>query len=324
LRGEQEFLFSAMTTCYVNIWGPSKSLKSTHSLAEFKDEFVGGYHDGTTYLSEAFCIILRCVKKDFSIILRLVKLAFLEGSMNNTQISRVSSCIAMTTHACLIRMGKHLKAGGTALEGDGFECIKACDTLVGMGEHLKSSMSSHELMSELVQVVEANGGTADASLFCGRNRDRVASAAEILRSLTIVQGVMVSINSDWWDWEGAKPPQARYKGRIVKWHSKDQGTEQLSISWEFGMVSGIMQQGYAPPEKADLSKASVRGGKALTESKYFFQLEPYENGAPAPTQLQKDVSVADASPFLLANPDFSKMEVVKAYTHRIVAPAIDY
>jgi hypothetical protein len=83
-------------------------------------------------------------------------------------------------------------------------------------------------------------------------------------------------------------------------------------------------QGYAPPEKADLSKASVRAGKALTESKYSFLLEPYENGAPAPTLLQPEVPVADASPFLLTNPDFSKMDVVKAYAHTIVAPAIDY
>ena len=30
------------------------------------------------------------------------------------------------------------------------------------------------------------------------------------------------------------------------------------------------------------------------------------------------------APFLLVNPDFSKTEVVKAYTHSIVAPAIDY
>ena len=53
---------------------------------------------------------------------------------------------------------------------------------------------------------------------------------------------MVSINSDWWDWDGEEPPQSfifvsertnkrkqqqkqRYKGRIVKWHSKDQGSE---------------------------------------------------------------------------------------------------
>jgi len=31
-----------------------------------------------------------------------------------------------------------------------------------------------------------------------------------------------------------------------------------------------------------------------------------------------------AAPFLLVNPDFSKTEVVKAYAHSIVAPAIDY
>jgi hypothetical protein len=99
---------------------------------------------------------------------------------------------------------------------------------------------------------------------------------------------------------------------------------KLIIAWEIGMIAGIMQQGYAPSEKADLSKASVRGGKALTESQYSFQLEPYENGAPAPTMLQPEVpvAVADASPFLLT--DFSKMDVVKASAHTIVAPAIDY
>ena len=30
------------------------------------------------------------------------------------------------------------------------------------------------------------------------------------------------------------------------------------------------------------------------------------------------------APFLLTNPDFSKTEVVKAYTHSVVAPEIDY
>ena len=34
--------------------------------------------------------------------------------------------------------------------------------------------------------------------------------------------------------------------------------------------------------------------------------------------------MALAAPFLLVNPDFSKTEVVKAYAHTIVAPAIDY
>jgi hypothetical protein len=31
-----------------------------------------------------------------------------------------------------------------------------------------------------------------------------------------------------------------------------------------------------------------------------------------------------SAPFLLTNPDFSKTEMVKAYTHTVVAPAIDY
>ena len=56
--------------------GPLKVLEVNTLIAEFKDEFVGIYH-GTTYLGEAFCIILRCVKKDFSTVLRLVKLVIL-------------------------------------------------------------------------------------------------------------------------------------------------------------------------------------------------------------------------------------------------------
>ena len=43
----------------------------------------------------------------------------------------------------------------------------AYDALATMGEHLKSSMSSYELMSELLQVVEVNGGKDDASRYCG-------------------------------------------------------------------------------------------------------------------------------------------------------------
>jgi hypothetical protein len=31
-----------------------------------------------------------------------------------------------------------------------------------------------------------------------------------------------------------------------------------------------------------------------------------------------------AAPFLLTNPDFSKTEMVKAYAHTVVDPAIDY
>jgi hypothetical protein len=67
--------------------GPLALLEHNTLLDEFKDDFIGVYHDGTTYMGEAFCIIFRCVKADFTVVLRVVKLAFLAASMNNKQIS---------------------------------------------------------------------------------------------------------------------------------------------------------------------------------------------------------------------------------------------
>ena len=65
-------------------------------------------------------------------------------------------------------------------------------------------------------------------------------------------------------------------------------------------------------------------GKFLSDAQYAFTLEPYADGTPAPTLVTKEVDMAVAAPFLLAKPDFSKTEVVKAYVYTIVAPAIDY
>jgi hypothetical protein len=65
-------------------------------------------------------------------------------------------------------------------------------------------------------------------------------------------------------------------------------------------------------------------GKFLSDAQYAFTLEPYANGTPAPTVVTEEVDVAVAAPFLLAKPDFSNTEVVKAYVHTSVAPAIDY
>ena len=72
--------------CTANM-GPLAILEHNTLLDEFKDEWIGVYHDGTTYMGEAFCIIFRCVKADFTFVLRVVKLAFLAASMNNKQIS---------------------------------------------------------------------------------------------------------------------------------------------------------------------------------------------------------------------------------------------
>ena len=57
--------------------GPLALLEHNTLLDEFKDDFIGVYHDGTTYMGEAFCIIFRCVKADFTFVLRAVKLEFL-------------------------------------------------------------------------------------------------------------------------------------------------------------------------------------------------------------------------------------------------------
>ena len=107
--------------------------------------------------------------------------------------------------------------------------------------------------------------------------------------------------------------------------SKSRGRQQLSIKWELGIGDdGGGEVTYAAPEISDVSKASTVKGKFLSEPRFVFTLEAYENGTPAHNILPKEVNIAQAAPFLLTNPDFSKTEVVKSYAHTIVAPAVDY
>jgi hypothetical protein len=65
-------------------------------------------------------------------------------------------------------------------------------------------------------------------------------------------------------------------------------------------------------------------GKFLSDVPMEPPLETCADGTPAPTVVTKEVDMTVADPFLLAKPDFSKTEVVKAYDHTIVAPATDY
>ena len=69
---------------------------------------------------------------------------------------------------------------------------------------------------------------------------------------------------------------------------------------------------------------STATGKFLSDAQYVFTLEPYADGTPAPTLVTKEVDMTVAAPFLLAKPDFSKTEVVKAYVHTILSPDMDY
>jgi hypothetical protein len=84
-------------------------------------------------------------------------------------------------------------------------------------------------------------------------------------------------------------------------------------------------EGFGDPEKADLSKASARNGKVLSDQSYVCfpdgTLSRWISSA-YPGAAENKVLMSTAAPFLLTNPDFSWMEAVKAYAHTIVTPAL--
>ena len=51
---------------------------------------------------------------------------------------------------------------------------------------------------------------------------------------------------------------------------------------------------FGDTEKADLTKASARNGKVLTDPTFAFQLVVYPDGSPAPILLQKEVEMSTA------------------------------
>jgi hypothetical protein len=84
------------------------------------------------------------------------------------------------------------------------------------------------------------------------------------------------------------------------------------------------QVAYTEPQVSDLSKPSADTGKFLSDTKYAFTLQAHANGTSAPTVVTKEVDMAVAGSFVLAKPDFSNAEMVKAYVYAIVAPAINH
>ena len=76
---------------------PPLKLKEERALkAEFKDEFIGVYHDGTTHSGESFAIVYRACKAGFKFRISCVRVRFLRGSMTAPQISAVllDCCVA--------------------------------------------------------------------------------------------------------------------------------------------------------------------------------------------------------------------------------------
>ena len=73
-----------LTTAYL----PALKLAEEKRLKdEFKDEFIGVYHDGTTHNGESFAIVYRAVKAGFVFRNSCVRVQFLRGSMKAPEIS---------------------------------------------------------------------------------------------------------------------------------------------------------------------------------------------------------------------------------------------
>ena len=74
----------------MNTFVPPLKLKEEAIIkAEFKGEFIGCYHDGTTHCGESFAIVYRACKAGFIFRISCVRLRFLRGSMTADQISSV-------------------------------------------------------------------------------------------------------------------------------------------------------------------------------------------------------------------------------------------
>ena len=89
------------------------------------------------------------------------------------------------------------------------------------------------------------------------------------------------------------------RGRITKWTSKREDTEKLSVQWELGSGDDEHVEGqvtYTHPEVPDLSNPSGAMGKFLSDSQYFFTLESYTNGTPAPSVVTKEVHMTVTVP----------------------------
>ena len=82
---------------------PLKLAEDRRLKDEFKNEFVGVYHDGTTHNGESFAIVYRACKAGFIFRNSCVRVQFLRGSMKAAEISSVlmqTCAVNMEVCAC--------------------------------------------------------------------------------------------------------------------------------------------------------------------------------------------------------------------------------
>lgn len=181
-----------------------------------------------------------------------------------------------------VHVGKPLKTGDTALEGDTFEFITGYDTVVSMATALRSPMTP-QLVADLEKLAASYGQRVGAPLAPAPTQvPGLAPAAEksikeVLLEIpnSQISKVNCSINACFWNWHGAMAPQPRYSGKFTSWLSKETDSEQPRIKWEKGLdEEGKPQDGFqgtAPYNLSDLLKPECE-----------FRLEPFDDGTPAP------------------------------------------
>ena len=237
--------------------------------------------------------------------------------------------------------GKGLKARNTKLEEDSFGFITGYDTIMHMGQAMKHPITP-ELTAQLQQLADAHGA-APAPMFAAATP--VQSAADkVLESLnrTVLKTVNVSVDSSFWDWGGQPPPQPRFTGKPTSWVSKEKTA--IHISWEVGrdengdqIVDSNNKPKYAATDKAEVKKLMQHG----------LRLEPFDDGAPAPTTTDVPEGTHTAAPLaqqpaqgvpavegvavssvsdahLLSAPDFTDIKYLLALARAIVGPAAKY
>ena len=229
-------------------------------------------------------------------------------------------------------VGKGLKARNTKLEGDTFEFLHCYEVIAHMGEALKKPITP-ELEAEIVALATDTvpaatrvfaSAPAPAAPAPAAAPALTPTALQVLESLqpSVFKTVNVSVGSSFWEWEaGREAPQPRFVGKPTSWKSKDDRSS-IRIKWELPRTAeGELQldaagkKRYESTAEADCSKLLLHG----------LQLEPFDDGAAAPTLYVPEVSEAQVpDTHLLSSDDLTDKNVLLALARAVVSPAAEY
>eukprot|EP00967_Tisochrysis_lutea_P151654 scaffold295464_cov23-Tisochrysis_lutea.AAC.1 len=222
----------------------------------------------------------------------------------------------------VVHVGRALKIHNTILEGDSFEFITAYDTVMCIGDAVKSIITP-ELMTALQKFAVSNGATPNRASIITTPQPASpplsnvsGNVKEILLALppSVLKNVNVSVDASFWEWHGGSPPQPRYVGKPTSWACQDEGAEVIRIKWEKGRGDdGNIEVGYAATASAsfsDLEKCALR-------------LEAFDDGA-APPRLSSVAQAPASTVHLLSSTDLSDINVVVARAKAMIVPAAKY